>query len=532
MNGLLFEDHAPAIASHPYRADIACFIGFVARRSQNHRWTAVPASIQHWLRSQGWVNSPYARPAAQGEDASLIDVPVPIDSWDIFDHLFAWEARPPAQPTSPLPEPQLATYLGSAVRSFFHQGGRKAYVISLGDPLPFVTSHSAEQQQWAQQQTQLRRLLPGFPNGVAGSSLQPDTWQSVGHLWGLPDVAFVCLPDLPDLVAVPASPPALRVDGPPETFVTCSEPRLSKDDGAIATLLPPQTNAAGYTTWATALAYLADLITQNWLEVQLVAAVPLPPSGSQIDSYLPLVQSKLLEIHQTRLGRTAATFVQLVYPWVKTPFSAQLPGQLESPDGVFVGLLARSALQQGAFCSLTRAPVVWVNETWPLLDRSQLQASSKQPIIPSLVEQVSLLGPTPAGLRVLSDVTCDRQLHLRPASMNRLISLIVRAVRQAGQDYVFEPSGPALWGQVRERLNTLMRELWIAGALRGTSAEEAFQVRCDRSTMTPLDLDQGRVIATLQFAPAAPIEQITVSLNLVAGNPVDWMPLPEIQEVA
>ena len=41
---------------------------------------------------------------------------------------------------------------------------------------------------------------------------------------------------------------------------------------------------------------------------------------------------------------------------------------------------------------------------------------------------------------------------------------------------------------------------------------EAYQVRCDRGTMTQNDIDNGRVIAIVQFNAAAPIDTITVVL--------------------
>ena len=39
------------------------------------------------------------------------------------------------------------------------------------------------------------------------------------------------------------------------------------------------------------------------------------------------------------------------------------------------------------------------------------------------------------------------------------------------------------------------------GALLGTKPEEAFFVRCDRTTMTQNDLDNGRLICLIGVAP-------------------------------
>ena len=106
----------------------------------------------------------------------------------------------------------------AAVRAFFAQGGRRCYVVRAGDPLPYdapVASRIA----------QLERLIPGFTARFPiANALEPRTWQGMGHLFGLDDVAFVALPDLPDLCRADAAP--LPVEEPagflPETFVECS----------------------------------------------------------------------------------------------------------------------------------------------------------------------------------------------------------------------------------------------------------------------------------------------------------------------
>jgi phage tail sheath protein FI len=48
--------------------------------------------------------------------------------------------------------------------------------------------------------------------------------------------------------------------------------------------------------------------------------------------------------------------------------------------------------------------------------------------------------------------------------------------------------------------------MWRDGALLGSKPEEAFFVRCDRSTMTQNDLDNGRLICLVGVAPVRPAE--------------------------
>ena len=117
MNGLSFELAPPAPAPDPNRVDIACFVGYVARRA-----TPLPAAVRAALAEARWTDGPYARP--QPELEALLQLPVVVESWNAFDTLFAWDARPVG-----VGGRTCASYLGAAVRSFFANGGRRAVIV-------------------------------------------------------------------------------------------------------------------------------------------------------------------------------------------------------------------------------------------------------------------------------------------------------------------------------------------------------------------------------------------------------------------
>jgi phage tail sheath protein FI len=100
----------------------------------------------------------------------------------------------------------------------------------------------------------------------------------------------------------------------------------------------------------------------------------------------------------------------------------------------------------------------------------------------------------------------------------------VREARRIGTDAVFEPSGEATWAQVRGQMEALLRALYRIGALNGNSERDAFEVRCDRTTMTQNDIDNGRLICTVSVAPAAAIEQIRVVLSFNQNGLVSLLP--------
>ena len=88
LTGLSFETAQPPLAAAPNRADIACFIGMVARRPG----VPLPADVRAQLRETGWVGGPWKLTAERIE--ALWQLPVVVDAWDTFDRLFAWETRP------------------------------------------------------------------------------------------------------------------------------------------------------------------------------------------------------------------------------------------------------------------------------------------------------------------------------------------------------------------------------------------------------------------------------------------------------
>jgi phage tail sheath protein FI len=136
----------------------------------------------------------------------------------------------------------------------------------------------------------------------------------------------------------------------------------------------------------------------------------------------------------------------------------------------------------------------------------------------SLIQRVSLLGPTPTGPRVLSDVTTHPSDAHRHASVGRITAALLRTARSLGQQFAFELSGPELWSDIRRRMGALLTDFYRAGALLGETPAAAFSVRCDESTMTPNDIDNGRLIATVEFSPAIPVGLIRVRLALRDGG--------------
>jgi hypothetical protein len=520
MNGLSFEIAPPAAAADPNRVDVACFIGFVGRRS-----SPLPTGVRTALAAGGWLAGPWARPAEEIE--ALLQVPVVVESWNAFAALYAWEARPVGGGPR-----RCASYLGAAVRSFFASGGRRAVIVRCGDPWPYLEAAGGRV---AQRAARLAALL-----APAATPLDPTTWRGIGHLAGVPEVCFVCLPDLADICAAEPAVVDVAVEAPdsPEVFVECSvdmAPAVAEDVG-LRDLAPPRADDAGFLAWRDALGRARERLARGHREMLLLAALPLPlrdarnaAAWAQADFLAYLDEAAILAAPDSSNGGRAlgSAFVQLAWPWLRTRFSADLPGTLEAPEGLLAGLLAANALARGTFRSLAGSRLAAVSGSEPVLACNGLAATPAD----RLAQRVCLIAPSLDGWVLHSDVSASADPAWRAGGVTRLLAALLRAARRSGEAALFEASGPALWRRVEQGLGQLLTAFWRAGGLGGASPQEAFSVRCDRSTMSQNDLDNGRLRAEVSILPLAAVERITVVLDLTGGGSGETLAEP-LREVA
>ena len=84
---------------------------------------------------------------------------------------------------------------------------------------------------------------------------------------------------------------------------------------------------------------------------------------------------------------------------------------------------------------------------------------------------------------------------------------------------VFEPNNEATWKQLGSQVGEFMTRLWRQGALLGTRPNEAFYVRCDATTTTQDDLDNGRLNIEIGFAAVRPAEFVNFRIQQIMQRP-------------
>jgi hypothetical protein len=195
-------------------------------------------------------------------------------------------------------------------------------------------------------------------------------------------------------------------------------------------------------------------------------------------------------------------YAALYYPWVTVsdPRPAQGGARLSLPPSGFVtGIYARNDIEHAVF----KAPA---NEVVRLaIDFEVLVNQAQQDLLnPNGVNCLRFFegrGYLVWGARTISDDPEWKYISLR-----RYFAYMERSIDRSTQWAVFENNGPELWGKIRRAVEDFLYNEWVAGGLLGAKPEQAYFVRCDRSTMTQNDLDNGRLVCLIGVAPVKPAE--------------------------
>lgn len=225
-------------------------------------------------------------------------------------------------------------------------------------------------------------------------------------------------------------------------------------------------------------------------------AILSPPAGTEV--------SGVGSISDFR-SQYDSTRAALYYPWVTVPddrpSAALTPGATMNlpPDGFIAGIYARTDVERGVW----KAPANEVVRGALGFER-HLTRRVQEVLNPEGIN--CLRSFEGRGHRVWGARTISSDPEWTYVSVRRLFLFLERSIDEATQWAVFEPNNQMLWLKVRTAVESFLANQWRDGALMGARPEEAFFVRCDRTTMTQYDLDQGRLICLIGVAPVRPAE--------------------------
>jgi phage tail sheath protein FI len=206
-------------------------------------------------------------------------------------------------------------------------------------------------------------------------------------------------------------------------------------------------------------------------------------------------------IEHVRAMRAAFTSAKaaLYYPWVrvKSPHSSRalsLP-----PSGFVAGIYVRGDLARG----VSKAPANEVVKLAVGLDHDVTEA--EQAVLDG--ESINCIRAfRPRTFRVWGARTLSADPEWKYVNVRRYFIYLEASIDRGTQWAVFEPNGEPLWAKIRRTVENFLMSEWRSGRLPGSRPEEAFFVKCDRSTMTQADIDQGRLIFVVGVAVVRPAE--------------------------
>ncbi|WP_435158782.1 choice-of-anchor D domain-containing protein [Haladaptatus sp. DFWS20] len=210
-------------------------------------------------------------------------------------------------------------------------------------------------------------------------------------------------------------------------------------------------------------------------------------------------------------ARIDTKYAAYYFPWLKIRNPETSLEKLVPPGGHVAGIYARSDAERGVHKAPANELVGGTHELQlTLTDEEQGLLNPKG---------VNCLRNFPGrGIRVWGARVSTTDPSWKYVNVRRLFLYLEESIDEGTQWVVFEPNDQNLWARVRQTITNFLTTVWRNGALMGTTAEEAFYVKCDQSTMTQADIDSGRLIAEIGVAPVKPAEFVIFRISQWTGG--------------
>jgi phage tail sheath protein FI len=189
----------------------------------------------------------------------------------------------------------------------------------------------------------------------------------------------------------------------------------------------------------------------------------------------------------------------LYYPWVRI-FDPITKEEISLPPAGFVaGIFARNDTERAVFKAPANEVVTLAIGFERTLNKAQQEVLNPKGI--NCFRYFEGRGNRLWGARTISS-----DPEWKYVNMRRYFAYVERSIDVGTQWAVFEPNGPQLWSNVRRTVSDFLFNEFVNGAFVGATPETSYFVRCDRSTMTQNDLDNGRLVCLVGLAVVTPAE--------------------------
>jgi uncharacterized protein len=201
-------------------------------------------------------------------------------------------------------------------------------------------------------------------------------------------------------------------------------------------------------------------------------------------------------------GKFDSSYAALYYPWLKIIDPLDPDGRREiivPPSGFVAGIYARSDTENGVSKAPANEVAIGAIDLELLLNKAQQDVLN--PIGVNCFRFFANRGFRLWGARTMSSDPSWKYVNVR-----RYFAYVEHSIDKGTQWVVFAKNDPVTWANVQQTVYDFLYNEWRNDALLGTKPSQAFFVRCDRSTMTVNDLQNGRLICLIGLAVIDPAE--------------------------
>jgi hypothetical protein len=209
-------------------------------------------------------------------------------------------------------------------------------------------------------------------------------------------------------------------------------------------------------------------------------------------------------------------YAALYYPWVTIP--EPHPANISDirqiaipPSGHVVGIYARVDNTRGVHKAPANEVLRGITGVTQKIHQREHDVLNPYPVN---IDVLRDFRDSNRGLRVWGARCITSDSDWKYVNVRRLLIFIEASIDRGLKWAVFEPNAEPLWARVTRAIANFLTLVWRNGALEGTSVEQAFFVKCDRTTMTQTDIDEGRLICVIGVAPVKPAEFVIIRIGL------------------
>jgi phage tail sheath protein FI len=215
-------------------------------------------------------------------------------------------------------------------------------------------------------------------------------------------------------------------------------------------------------------------------------------------------------------------YVGIYHPWIRVFNPKRRNTLLIPPAGHIAGIYARTDVERGVH----KAPANEVVRGMITADNgaekplAHVVSKGEHDLFnPRGINIIRDFRSDGRGIRVWGARTFSRDPEWRYINVRRLFLFLEESIDEGTQWVVFEPNDDATWAKVRRNITGFLTSVWRSGALFGLTPEEAFFVKCDRTTMTEDDTRNGRLICLIGVAPVRPAEFVIFRISQKTALP-------------